>query len=123
MSAIDRAYRERAREVAASIRFWRGMRGLSQVQLADKAGFSRGRIVRWETHQALPTLQGLWALADALDVPVEDLLCRDPRYKTLKLAPDDAKRRRGRPRSADVDDIAKRTQKALREFLDRAPTP
>lgn len=55
------------------LRALRKSAGLTQQQLADRAGFKSPVIVRYEAGRALPRPQAIEKLAAALDVPVADL--------------------------------------------------
>lgn len=57
-------------------RFRDNFRHLTRAQLAEKAGLSRSVIYKWETQQSLPDLDNLYALADALQIPVQLLVER-----------------------------------------------
>lgn len=52
----------------------RRARGLSQEQLAERIGISRQALGKWENDTALPGLDNLQALAEALGVSVDALL-------------------------------------------------
>lgn len=52
-------------------------RGYNQEQLAEKVGVSRQAVSKWETGDAQPALSQLIALADALDVSLDILCCRE----------------------------------------------
>jgi transcriptional regulator with XRE-family HTH domain len=60
--------------VAMRVREWRDRRGLTQEQLAEKAGISRGYLARLETARQDPKLSTLEKLAKALKVDVAKLL-------------------------------------------------
>jgi transcriptional regulator with XRE-family HTH domain len=60
--------------VARTVRAMRHSRGLSADQLAARAGVSKGALVALENASANPNLATLVRLADALGVPVSDLL-------------------------------------------------
>ncbi|HYN37833.1 MAG TPA: helix-turn-helix transcriptional regulator [Rhodospirillales bacterium] len=60
--------------VAAAIRSRRERLGLSQQQLADRAGLSRVSIVRYEAARSTPRLDSARAIARVLGTPVDDLL-------------------------------------------------
>lgn len=60
--------------VARTVRALRHSRGLSADQLAVRAGVSKGALVALENASANPNLATLVRLADALGVPVSDLL-------------------------------------------------
>jgi transcriptional regulator with XRE-family HTH domain len=66
MSPIER--------VAQRLQTLRKQRGLSQAELAAKAGISRGYLARLETARQDPTLTTLERLAHALHVKVIRLL-------------------------------------------------
>jgi transcriptional regulator with XRE-family HTH domain len=66
MSPIER--------VAERLQQLRKRRNLTQAQLADQAGISRGYLARLETARQDPTLTTLEALAKALGVRVSRLL-------------------------------------------------
>ena len=68
---------ERVRAVVASrIRELRQGRGLSQEELADRAGVHRTYVGMLERQLANPSLHVLAKIAEALEVSVEDL-CTD----------------------------------------------
>ena len=60
--------------VAMRVKEWRDRRGLTQEQLAKKAGISRGYLARLETARQDPKLSTLEKLAKALKVDVAKLL-------------------------------------------------
>jgi transcriptional regulator with XRE-family HTH domain len=66
MSPIER--------VAERLQQLRKRRNLTQAELAEKAGLSRGYLARLETARQDPTLTTLEALAKALRVKVSRLL-------------------------------------------------
>ena len=51
--------------------------GMSQEALAHQVGVSRQAVSKWETGEALPDLPRLLALADALELPLDDLCGRE----------------------------------------------
>ncbi len=55
----------------------RKARGLSQEELAIKVGVSRQAVSKWETGDASPDLSRLLALADALEMDLDDLCGRE----------------------------------------------
>jgi transcriptional regulator with XRE-family HTH domain len=77
--------------VPARLRFLREQAGLTQVQLAERAGLHLSAVTRFEQGVRSPTLESASALASALGVKVDDLLAP---------MPDSAgpRRQRGRPR-------------------------
>jgi transcriptional regulator with XRE-family HTH domain len=66
----------------AVVRDRRQSLGLTQVQLAHRAGCNRQSIVRVETAAHSPSLDRLFALADALEISLDDLF-RDLDRRTV----------------------------------------
>jgi DNA-binding XRE family transcriptional regulator len=64
------------RELAgeSSIKLWREHRGLTQQELADRAGISKPYLSQIETGKRQGTVDTLAALARALDVPFDVLI-------------------------------------------------
>jgi transcriptional regulator with XRE-family HTH domain len=60
--------------VAMRVKEWRERRGMTQEQLAAKAGISRGYLARLETARQDPKLSTLEKLAKALKVDIAKLL-------------------------------------------------
>jgi len=60
--------------LAARLKALRATRGLSQEQLAERAGISRTYLARLETARQDPTLSTMERLAKALKVAVAELL-------------------------------------------------
>jgi DNA-binding XRE family transcriptional regulator len=56
------------------LRLFRSQRGLTQEELAARAGVNRVTIARFEAGERLPRHQTLVALADALELPVGRLI-------------------------------------------------
>ena len=56
------------------IAYYREKAGMSQRELADRAGLSPGAIGQYETNRKTPRLETLRRLADALGVSVAELL-------------------------------------------------
>src|SRR5687767_1018694 len=54
------------------LRGWRALRGLSQLELAMRAGFSSRHVSFIETGRAQPSRQALLVLAETLDVPLRE---------------------------------------------------
>jgi transcriptional regulator with XRE-family HTH domain len=65
--------------VAKNLRKLRGERGLSQEELADRAGLNRNYVGMIEREENAPTVDTLEDLARALDVSVIDLVRNGPR--------------------------------------------
>jgi len=60
--------------MAMRVKEWRERRGLTQEQLAEKAGISRGFLARLETARHDPKLSTLEKIAKALKVDIAKLL-------------------------------------------------
>jgi transcriptional regulator with XRE-family HTH domain len=85
--------RKRAKEspddldLAKQVREWRRARRLSQEQLEGKAGLSHNAISRIENGQVSPRLDTLDAIADALEISVEQLQFRRPPTSSTEPRP------------------------------------
>lgn len=64
--------------VAKNLRKLRGERGLSQEELADRAGLNRNYVGMIEREENAPTVDTLEVLAKALDVSVIELVRNGP---------------------------------------------
>ena len=62
------------RELGLTISYYRKLKGLTQSELAQNVGLSRTHISNSEAPQVKTTLslESLFDIADALDVPVKD---------------------------------------------------
>ncbi len=78
------------------LRRLRENRGLSQAQLAEKAGVPIDSVQNWEQGRTRPRLEALGKLAGALGASVDALVTPGPEEK-------DEPRPRGRPRKADAE--------------------
>src|SRR5215471_1948471 len=58
--------------VGPRIRTWRQTRGLSQFELASRAGFSVRHVSFIETGRAQPSREAVLALGEALDLPLRE---------------------------------------------------
>ena len=59
------------------IKVWREYRGLTQQQLADKAGISKPYLSQIETGKRTGTTEILSAIAKSLDVSLEEVIKRE----------------------------------------------
>jgi transcriptional regulator with XRE-family HTH domain len=59
-------------EVGSLLREWRATRGLSQLELAMRAGFSTRHVSFIETGRTQPSRQALLVLAETLDIPLRE---------------------------------------------------
>src|SRR5262245_12474732 len=66
------AIADRGQALGRLLREWRAARGVSQLELALRAGFSSRHVSFIETGRTQPSRQALLALADALDVPLRE---------------------------------------------------
>lgn len=57
------------------IRKTRRAHGLSQQALANAAGIAKGTIQQYESGKRLPRLEQLHQIADAIGIPIADLIC------------------------------------------------
>jgi len=64
----------RRQEIGTRLRAARHHAGLTQMQLGARVGRDHRTIHRWEYATAVPTLTDLLLLADALGVPLAELL-------------------------------------------------
>jgi len=63
----------------------RKLRGLSQESLAEQIGVSRQAVSKWETGEAMPDYVKLMALADALNVSMDELCGRSAPHVNTEL--------------------------------------
>ncbi|WP_219108680.1 helix-turn-helix domain-containing protein [Austwickia sp. TVS 96-490-7B] len=63
-----------AQIVGVNVRTARAQRGLTVAELATRSGVSKGTLVGVESGRSNPTIETLNALADALAVPLTDLI-------------------------------------------------
>jgi transcriptional regulator with XRE-family HTH domain len=64
----------RRREIGDRIRTARRAAGLSQIQLGERVGRDHKSIHRYETAQRAPSLTDLLLIADALGIPLAELV-------------------------------------------------
>lgn len=64
----------RRREIGERLRAARLEAGLTQLQLGERVGRDHRTIHRWEYAHRIPNLEDLLVLADALNVPLADLV-------------------------------------------------
>ncbi|MGY1844004.1 helix-turn-helix domain-containing protein [Modestobacter sp. SYSU DS0875] len=76
MSAVVQTVGVRLRQV-------RQARGLSVVALGERAGISRATLTQLEAGSGNPTLETLYALANALDVPLTALIEPPPQAESM----------------------------------------
>ena len=64
-------------EFSQQLLYQRKAKGFSQLELAEKIGVSRQAVSKWETGEASPDLAKLLALAEALDISLDQLCGRE----------------------------------------------
>lgn len=64
----------RRREIGERLRAAREGAGLTQLQLGERIGRDHRTIHRWEYAYRIPTLEDLLLIADALGIPLSDLV-------------------------------------------------
>jgi|SRR5581483_5883469 len=69
---------EWGRRIAASVKAWRRIRGMTQEQLAELAGMDRPRITKIEAGHSVPRTKTLRRLATALGVSVGEIVDGPP---------------------------------------------
>jgi transcriptional regulator with XRE-family HTH domain len=68
----ERRLRQSASSVGQLLRDWRALRGISQLDLAMRSGFSARHLSFIETGRTQPSRQALLVLAETMDVPLRD---------------------------------------------------
>ena len=71
-ATLEHVVRHPDRALGHLVREWRGARGMSQLDLALRAGFSSRHVSFIETGRTHPSRQALLILAEALDVPLRE---------------------------------------------------
>lgn len=74
MDSFANDYSEKYRAIGSNIRMVRNATGISQTELANRAGSDKSAISRYENGTQRPSLETLMRIADALGVDVVDLL-------------------------------------------------
>ena len=70
---IPSDYADRLLNGESPLRVYRDLRGLTQISLAEKAGVNRVTVAEIETGRKQGSVATLRALADALDIALDDL--------------------------------------------------
>lgn len=74
MDSFANDYSERYRAIGNNIRMVRNATGISQTELANRAGSDKSAISRYENGTQRPSLETLMRVADALGVELVELL-------------------------------------------------
>jgi transcriptional regulator with XRE-family HTH domain len=77
--------------VGQNLKRLRSQRGLSLEKLAQASGVSRAMLGQIELAQSTPTINVLWKIAAALDVPFSGLISERPTGGTMVMAAEHAK--------------------------------
>ena len=94
--------------IASNIRKLRGLRGLTQKQLAEKLGLKLQNISRWE-RGVKPTAMNLAKLASALKVDVSELTASPPVSDRREII--------GAHTTTDIDNAEARQKRLLEETV------
>lgn len=70
---MDRANQEAYRKLGLNIAYYRKERGLSQMQLAERVDISRTHMSRIENNNCAVSLDVVFRIAAALEIPVAKL--------------------------------------------------
>ena len=68
-----------------NIKYLRSIRGMSQQDLADKAGIDRSTISRIENNEITTTVDNAIKISEVLKIPMADLLGRDLRFDNVEI--------------------------------------
>jgi len=80
---MENMFADKYKKLGANIALFRRVRGLSQLELAEKINVSRTHISRIENSDSAVSLDVVFAIAQALDVPVHRLFDFDNRIIEL----------------------------------------
>lgn len=70
---------------SSNLKYLREKKGLSQNKLAEKIGVNQTTIARWEDDNRIPTIDNAIDVAEALKVPLPDLVGKDLRFDNADL--------------------------------------
>lgn len=70
---MNRAHSEEYRKLGLNIAYYRKERGLFQIQLADRIDVSRTHMSRIENNDCAVSLDVIFSIAKALEIPVNRL--------------------------------------------------
>jgi transcriptional regulator with XRE-family HTH domain len=71
--------------IATNLRRLRAARGLTQERLADSAGISKAAYRNIEGRRSVPRVDTLHRLAEALEVPIQDLVTPTPELRRVRF--------------------------------------
>jgi DNA-binding XRE family transcriptional regulator len=102
---VPPSIRRALREVADDVVVWRKLRGLTQVQLADRAGLSPNTVRRFEGGDGGVTLENVFRILRGLGVLESVPLALDPYATDVgRLRSEEQLPRRVRPKSLNASD-------------------
>lgn len=70
---MNRAHSEEYKKLGLNIAYYRKERGLSQIQLAERIDISRTHMSRIENNDCAVSLDVIFSIAKALEVPIDKL--------------------------------------------------
>lgn len=70
---MKKDHSEKYRALGLNIAYYRKLKGLSQLELAEKANISRTHMSRIETAECAVSLDAVFTICDVLSVPPEKL--------------------------------------------------
>lgn len=73
-AALHRQTESRLKALGLAVRMFRGRRGMTQRLLAERGELKRTHVIRIEKGESNITITTLWAAADAMDVPLSELI-------------------------------------------------
>ena len=80
---VDQPAKAPLEQIAASLRYERERLGISLTELAKRAGIAKSTLSQLESATGNPSVETLWALSVALDVPFSRLV--DPPQPTITV--------------------------------------
>ena len=69
------------RTIGDSMRLARRARGISVIELAERAGVSRTSLYQAERGEVFPSIMSIAALADVLEISIDDYIGREVRRR------------------------------------------
>jgi transcriptional regulator with XRE-family HTH domain len=75
-------------KIAEQVRTWRVHSGLNQGELEERAGLAHNAVSRIETEKVCPRLETIEAIANAIEISVEQLQFKRPKNHIVGAADD-----------------------------------
>jgi Zn-dependent peptidase ImmA (M78 family)/DNA-binding XRE family transcriptional regulator len=98
-------------QIQINLKKWRKIRGLTQEEVAQKAGVSRQGYMKLERGDSSPRTETLVSIANALDVAIPELIKEEPRWESLRF-------RTGKKETQKIKAERSQTLIIIREWLD-----